>query len=64
MVNPHKIPHLRGAFPVDPGVRQGGDEDQQRGPGAEEVETWMIWKSRNVHRNDNDNVSMIMIIMI
>ena len=23
------------------GIRRGGDEDQQRGPGAEEVETWI-----------------------
>ena len=44
----------------DPGVRQGGDEDQQRGPGAEEVETLVAPKScRRIWKSIEMSIHMI-----
>ena len=42
----------------DPGVRQGGDEDQQRGPGAEEVETLVAQASMNPGKLQEDLIPM------
>ena len=43
---------------MDPGVRQGGDEDQQRGPGAEEVETLVAQASMNPGKLQEDLIPM------